>query len=65
MERLMKMSGNTCIAVSGCLMLAMAASESAADVDIVVDNFDSYANDAAWLAVWGETTGQYKRKKAR
>ena len=28
-----------------------------ADTVIVNENFDSYADDAAWQAVWGETTG--------
>lgn len=42
---------------SASLLVALLVTPTLADTDIVVENFDSYADTAAMLAVWGETIG--------
>jgi hypothetical protein len=52
----MKTSITACFIACYCTLVALSCPVSAS-VDIVVDDFESYANSADFQAAWGETTG--------
>ena len=45
------------LVASLCLLCGLLASPIQADVNIVVDGFEFYADTAAFQATWGETIG--------
>ena len=53
------MMQRTCgfVMVLGCFVLGLGAPRANAQVVLLQDNFDSYANQAAFNAVWPATVG--------